>query len=293
MRRRVPGICLALLLFLPGTVHRQAAADAPAGADAGIAAFIEAARDAQIVVLGEIHDNPEHHRNQAEIVRALAPAALVFEMIPQELEDAANELRAEGASRDEIGAALDWDVRGWPDFDLYAPILEAAPQARIFGAEQQREAIGRAMEEGAAAAFGPDAPKYGLDRALDPAEQSLREKMMQASHCNALPEDMLAGMVEVQRLRDASLADAALWARTMTGAEGPVVVITGSGHADRVRGMPAKVAMAEPDVPLIVLGQLEGAGDADRDGSFDMVILAPPAERDDPCAVFRQGGEDG
>lgn len=259
---------------------------------AEVSAFVEAARTAEIVVLGEIHDNPEHHRNQAEIVRALQPAALVFEMIPQELEDAANALRAEDASREEIGVALDWEARGWPDFDLYAPILEAAPEARIFGAEQQRASIGQALEEGAAAAFGPDATKYGLDRDLDAGEQALREAMMQSAHCDALPEEMLPGMVEVQRLRDASLADAALWARMLTGAEGQVVVITGSGHADRERGMPAKVALADPEVPVIVLGQLEGAPEEADGDSFDMVMLAPAPEREDPCAAFldREGG---
>ncbi len=287
MRRCIPILCLALLSAspLPATEGGER--------EARLAAFVEAARSAEIVVLGEIHDNPEHHRNQAEIVRALQPAALVFEMIPQELEDAANALRAEDASREEIEVALDWEARGWPDFDLYAPILEAAPGARIFGAEQQREAIGQAMEEGAAVAFGPDATKYGLDRELDPAEQALREAMMMASHCDALPEEMLPGMVEVQRLRDASLADAALWARTMTGAEGQVVVITGSGHADRERGMPAKVTLADPEVPVIVLGQLEAAPEEADSGSFDMVMLAPPPDRDDPCEAFRTEGEAG
>ena len=48
---------------------------------------IAAARRADIVLLGEIHDNPEHHANQAAIVRALQPAALVFEMFPQASED--------------------------------------------------------------------------------------------------------------------------------------------------------------------------------------------------------------
>ena len=75
--------------------------------------FIERARDADIVVLGEVHDNPIHHQNQAEIVAALQPAALVFEMIQQDAEDEVNELRAAGARREEIAAALDWANSGW------------------------------------------------------------------------------------------------------------------------------------------------------------------------------------
>jgi len=36
---------------------------------------------ARIVFLGEVHDNPHHHRNQARAVAATGPAALVFEML--------------------------------------------------------------------------------------------------------------------------------------------------------------------------------------------------------------------
>jgi len=39
--------------------------------------------DAQVVILGELHDNPHHHENQADAVAALAPTALVFEMLAE------------------------------------------------------------------------------------------------------------------------------------------------------------------------------------------------------------------
>ena len=77
---------------------------------------------------------------------------------------------------------------------------------------------------------------------------------MQA-HCDALPEDMLPGMVAVQRLRDAVLARAVVRAMDDTG--GPVAVITGNGHARRDWGMPAMLARAAPDLDVWVLGQTE------------------------------------
>jgi uncharacterized iron-regulated protein len=244
-----------------------------------VAQFVEAARGADIVILGEIHDNPTHHRNQADIVAALQPAALVLEMIPQAAEDDVNALRADGASREAIAAALDWDASGWPDFGYYAAILEAAPAARIFGAGQPLADVRRAMAEGAASVFGPDAAAYGLDRALPPAEQAAREAEQAAAHCDALAPERLPGMVEAQRFRDAGLADAALWARTMTG--GQVVVIAGSAHADRARGVPAAIAIADPEVRVLSLGQFEQAPEA---GRHDGYLLAPPPPRGDPCA---------
>ena len=45
----------------------------------GVASSAALAQD--VVVVGEVHDNPAHHRVQAEIVREVAPKALVFEML--------------------------------------------------------------------------------------------------------------------------------------------------------------------------------------------------------------------
>ncbi len=260
-------------------------AGALAAEPADLAEVIAAARGADIVVIGEVHDNPGHHANQAEIVAALQPGALVFEMIPQMHEDAVNRLRAAGASRDEIAAALGWEESGWPDFALYAPILEAAPDARIFGGGQPAEEVRRAVTEGAAVVFGPDAASYGLDAPLPEAEQAAREADMLAAHCDAVPVEMLAGLVEAQRLRDAAFADAARWARTITG-NAQVVVITGTGHAHRLRGVPAKLAVAAPALGVFSIGQFEEPPDAETAAAYDAWLLAPPAEREDPCAAF-------
>jgi uncharacterized iron-regulated protein len=255
----------------------------PASAEpTSVADFVAAARSADIVILGEVHDNPAHHRNQAEIVAALQPAALVLEMIPQAAEDDVNALRERGAGRDEIAAALDWAQSGWPDFGFYAGILEAAPDARVFGGGQPIADVRRAAVEGAAGVFGPDAAAYGLDLPLPPEEQAAREAMQAEAHCGKLPPALLPGMVEAQRFRDAGLADAALWARTMTN--GQVVVIAGTGHADRARGVPAALAAADPELRVLTLGQFERAPDDPE--AFDDYLLAPPPPRGDPCAAL-------
>jgi uncharacterized iron-regulated protein len=265
--------------LLPAAVAR---AEAPE-----LDAFIAQARGADVAVLGEVHDNPQHHANQTEVVRALQPSALVFEMIPQAAEDEVNELRAEGADRAALAAALDWEASGWPDFAYYAEIIEAAPEALVFGGGQSDEEILAAVEDGAAAAFGPDAPAYGLDLPLPPEEQARRAAEMAASHCGTMPEAALPGMVEAQRFRDAALADAALWARTIAGAHAPVVVITGSGHADKRWGVPALISIANPDLSVVSLGQSEPAAPQPAAEAYDAVLLAPAPLRDDPCVAFQ------
>ncbi|MFN7223288.1 MAG: ChaN family lipoprotein, partial [Paracoccaceae bacterium] len=42
---------------------------------------LDAVPRADVVVLGEVHDNPEHHMNQARAVFSLSPKAVVWEML--------------------------------------------------------------------------------------------------------------------------------------------------------------------------------------------------------------------
>lgn len=234
--------------------------------------------DADIVVMGELHDVAAHHANQAEWVSRMEPAALVFEMLSPALAEVA------GASRgaDDLGALLEWEARGWPDFAMYAPIFDAAGAAAIYGAEVASDDLSRAVADGAAAVLGDDATRYGVDLPLPLEEQDDREALQDDAHCNALPPEMLAGMVEAQRLRDAVLARAAVQALEETG--GPVAVITGNGHARRDWGVPLHIGFAAPEASVISIGQLV----ADEPGApYDAVVLtADRTDRGDPCDAF-------
>ncbi|MGY3438966.1 MULTISPECIES: ChaN family lipoprotein [unclassified Marinovum] len=234
-----------------------------------------------VVVLGEVHDNPGHHQEQARRVETLEPKALVFEMLtPEQAAKAVPEIREDAAA---LGAALGWADSGWPDFALYHPIFAAAPQAQIFGAAIPRATARAAMQSGAGAVFGAEAARFGLNDALPPDTQTAREALQMAAHCDALPEAMLPQMVEIQRLRDAALARAVLAAMAQTG--GPVAVITGNGHARKDWGVPQVLAKVAPDLRVFVLGQ--GEEGTPPEGGFDEVVFAPVPLRDDPCAVFR------
>ncbi|MFN3721545.1 MAG: ChaN family lipoprotein [Paracoccaceae bacterium] len=232
---------------------------------------------AEVVILGEIHDNPEHHMNQARAVFSLAPRAVVWEQLSAE---AAKQVPSDLRNMDILGRALGWDQSGWPDFSMYYPIFVAAREARHYGAEVPRALARRSVTEGALSVM-PDGP--GLDRDLPDAEQSAREAEQMAAHCDALPADLLPGMVQAQRLRDAYLAQSVLQALEEVGP--PVAVITGSGHARKDWGVPAVLDMAAPDVSVLSVGQMEGM--APDDPPFDVWLVTAPVERDDPCAAFR------
>ncbi|QYX57639.1 ChaN family lipoprotein [Roseovarius sp. SCSIO 43702] len=240
------------------------------------------ARAQNVFVLGEIHDNPHHHAEQAARVARIAPAALVFEMLTEA--QAARVTPELIADPDTMAEALGWDRSGWPDFALYHPIFAAAPGAAIHGAALPRADARRVVAEGAAAVLHADAARFGLLEPLDPAQQARREALQRDAHCGALPEEMLPAMVLVQRARDAVLARAALDAFEATG--GPVVVITGNGHARKDWGMPAALARVAPALDVHALGQAE-RGQVPP-GPFDEIVSHEGVARPDPCDAFRQ-----
>ncbi|MCF8509978.1 MAG: ChaN family lipoprotein [Rhodobacteraceae bacterium] len=265
----------ALALFLALASPATAAEIAPEALDA-MATF----RGAQVVILGEIHDNPIHHGHQARAVAALQPKALVFEMLPEGVV-----MPASHDGSDDLAKALGWNTSGWPEFSMYYPIFAAAPAARIYGAEVSRNTARRAFEQGVAAVFGADAAEYGLTERLPSDDQTAREAEQALAHCNALPPTLLPGMVDVQRLRDAALARAVVQALADTG--GPVAVITGTGHARRDQGVPAVLARLAPNLPVLSIGQFEEA--PEPDAPFDLWLVTDPEPREDPCATLSKG----
>lgn len=244
---------------------------------------IDGMAGADVVILGEVHDNPAHHRMQSAIVAQLNPAALVFEMLSGE--QAARVSDDNRRDQEALAAVLGWDQTGWPDFAMYFPIFRAAGNARIYGAGLTRTAAREALETGITGYFGDDASRYGLDRPLDADEQAEREEFQRIAHCGALPDPMLAMMVDVQRLRDATLARVVVTALKDTG--GVVVVITGNGHARKDRGLAVYLDRASPDLTVYALGQSE---EGQIDGVFDRVLDYPAVEREDPCLAFEKQG---
>jgi uncharacterized iron-regulated protein len=265
---------------LHGLLLSCAAADAePIGLDA-LAEM--AATD--IVILGEVHDNPAHHQGQAYIINHLGPRAVVFEMLSSAQAATLNSTSFD--TPEALAEVINWADSGWPDFAIYAPIFAALGKTPVAGAALPKSKVRQAFGEGAATVFGVDAPTFGLDRPLTASELERRMQMQFEAHCQAMPLDMMGGMVEAQRLRDAYFSRVALEA--LKTHKAPIVVIAGNGHARRDWGMPGYIALAASDISVMAIGFVEEPAAVD-DPRFDLTIPTAPATRPDPCDTFKKG----
>ena len=103
----------------------------PVGADLAASARLVAdrARTAEIVYLGELHDNALHHAIQARILEELilggGRPAVAFEMVPETRQASLDAAIRSQASPVEVERQLGWTAQGWPDFAMYWPLFDA------------------------------------------------------------------------------------------------------------------------------------------------------------------------
>src|SRR5207249_5799780 len=90
----------------------------------------------RFVLLGERHDNPDHHVLQAKLLRAMVEAgrrpAVGFEMLATD--DAPAIVRYLARSPKDaagLGDAVNWSRSGWPEWRFYQPIAQVALDASV------------------------------------------------------------------------------------------------------------------------------------------------------------------
>ncbi len=254
---------------------------------------------ADFVLLGEQHDNLDHHRLQAwaieQIIAVGRRPPVAFEMLGPEQEPALRRYLADNPRRVVgLAAAVGWDQSGWPAWPTYEPIFAAA-----LGAGLEIRTANLPLADVRALARQQPLPTasrafYRLDQPLDRATNSAMAEEIRQSHCGQLPEQMVPGMVAVQRARDAAMA------RAMT-TDAPVgaVLVAGAGHVRSDRGVPAQITALAPGRSTFSLGFVEvadGRVDPAAYGEvwgtakppFDAVWFTPRASDADPCADFAE-----
>jgi uncharacterized iron-regulated protein len=254
---------------------------------------------ADAVLLGETHDNPDHHALQAWVVERLTVAgprpAVAFEMIDADQRPALEAyLTAHPGDAAGLGAAVEWNRRGWPDWTLYRPIAAAVLKA---GGPVRPASLPRDLTRKISRAEEPVelAARLGLDQPLATEDAAAMAEDIRASHCNMLPESAVAGMVRTQRARDAEMAS--VLAGLLAAGHRPAVLIAGAGHVRADRAVPPRLAALVPGARVLALAFVEvqpGEDDPAAYGQafgaprlpFSAVWFTPRSARADQCAEF-------
>ncbi len=255
----------------------------------------------QFILLGETHDNADHHRLQTMLLKALAengrrPAIAMeqFDIEHQAAIDAA--MQVSSINADAVADAGKLNRKGW-QWAQYRPIVESAITQKLplRAANLSRADARRVFADG----FTSSPVKFDdavFSTTWNSARNGALKQELVDGHCGQLPDAMVPGMANVQRTRDAIMADSMLSSKS-SGA----VLIAGRGHVRRDRAVPLYLQYALPasQIAVVAFMEVEVGKESPADyidaiardvAPFDYVWFTPRAARADPCAGMSLSG---
>jgi len=230
------------------------------------------------VLVGERHDNPDHHALQLWLLRALAAqrpqGSLLLEMLTPDQQAKVDQVRAgiaAGQAPQDILGALSWQS-GWA-WSLYGPLVQHAlrqPYPLLAANLERREVM---------QIYAKVPQLQGPASTAAPVREALFEQIRQ-SHCNLLPESQLPAMLAVQQQRDRRMAEALL------AAPEPSLLFAGAFHVRRELGVPLHLQDldAAEGVQVLILAEVGSQVSAQ---SADYVWFTPAQPEQDHCAKLR------
>ena len=238
--------------------------------------------DATTAYVGEKHDNPDHHRIEADLIAARLKAkpgsAVVFEMLDEAQAPKLAAL-APADDLDAIRAKLEWPAKGW-DLAVYGPLFQQAlREGRLVAGNIGKARIGQLY--GGGEDLLKDDPRFATVATASPAVRAHLLDSIYEAHCRMQARDSLQPMLAIQLAKDASMAEA-------LRRESPAMLVAGGEHVRGDTGVPTHAGDAKDRVIVQLLEVREGATDAkaylDEAGTADFYWFTPATEARDHCA---------
>lgn len=240
--------------------------------------LVERLARASRVVVGEQHDNPDHHALQLWLSRELAAqrpqGSVLLEMLNPSQQTRVDQVRAETrAGRPPLDAiqALAWQP-GW-DWAMYGALVryQMRQPYPLLAANLDREEIMRIYQQ---------RPALQGQASTAAAVQQRLQRDIRESHCGLLPESQVPAMLAVQQQRDRRMAEALL------AAPRPSLLLAGAFHARKDLGVPLHLADlgAGQGNAVLMLAEVGRQVDASM---ADYVWFTAAQPEQDHCAKLR------
>ena len=236
------------------------------------AARIDPLLPTEVLLIGEQHDAPQHQQIEQQVIALLAARGLLAAVALEMADAGVSTANLKPSSTEQqVKFALKWHDQGWP-WEAYGPAVMTAVRAGVLvlGANLPRAQMQGSMGDGR------------LDGQLPGPALKAQQQLIRIGHCNLLPESQITPMTRVQIAKDISMAN------TLSQAVLPgktVVMLSGSGHADRKLGIPQHLATS---ISSKAVRLLAGKVDAENAEAFDSVWTTPALSEKDYCADFKK-----
>jgi len=263
----------------PGIQEVGAIRDLRTGQSLSPGQLVERLAQAPRVIVGEQHDNPDHHALQLWLLRALAThrpqGSLLLEMLTPDQQprvDAVRRQASTGAWPDDLERALAWQS-GW-DWVLYGPIVR-------FALEQPYPLLAANLQASEIRRIYAQAPTLSGSYSNSAAVKRELLTDIRESHCGLLPDSQMPAMLAVQQQRDRRMAEG------MLAAPAPTLLFAGAFHARKDVGVPLHlIDLGAPDGAVVLMLAQKGVEIAPQ--SADYVWYSAPMPAQDYCAQLRK-----
>lgn len=253
--------------------------DLRSGAQLTPAQLLERLAAAPQVLVGEQHDNPDHHALELWLARGLAArreqGSVLLEMLNPDQQARVRSAQANAANGKPLTQPIEtlaWQ-KGW-DWSLYGPLVTWLVQqpAPLLAANLDRPEI--------MAIYKSQPALSGAKSTAEPVRAALLEDIRE-SHCGLLPESQLPAMLAVQQQRDRRMA------QSIAAAPVPALFIAGGFHVRRDLGVPLHLQDLKAGSSALVL-TLSEVGKPVTSEQSDFVWYTPALPPQDHCAKLRR-----
>ncbi|HVO29590.1 MAG TPA: ChaN family lipoprotein [bacterium] len=258
--------------------------DGRTGERSSFDAMIDDLSGADVVFVGEDHDNPHHHELQKRVLDALAAKkngmGLGMEMLQERSQKVADEFSEGKIDADALASEVDWKrTWGFP-FAMYRPVLEVARAKKValFALNADDEVVHKVSQKGLE---GLTAEERAKVPELDLSSKEYRDFVREAFQGHMkMSEDRFERFFTAQVIWDETMAS-----HTADAAKNrPMMVMAGTGHLLRRMGIPSRVERRLPSAKTRVLLPLAaGAKDrpdfkrSAREHEADWIVVTPDA----------------
>lgn len=267
----------ALLVTLAAAAPEPGSLVDAVGAPVTIERFLDQARAARIILVGEAHSDACDHAAQRRLIEAMARAQLApaigFEMIPVDQAQVVRLFNQRRIRASALDRALDWgQTWGFP-YPLYRPLFEAAerfdlPIVALNVPHMAAFLVGRHGADP-----GTLRPRASAPEPFLPASPAQREELEEhfSAHQGFGASRDFESFEKVQAMWDSKMAQEAV--RAARGLGRRVVVIAGAGHVEPL-GIPFRIGKMAPELPLLVVQPWRG-GEPLGEGGADLGFYCP------------------
>lgn len=239
-------------------------------------ALIAALAKTSRLIVGEQHDNRDHHELQLWLLQSLGDrrpqGSLLLEMLTPDQQPRVDEVRLAATPPKDLPGSLTWQS-GW-EWDMYGPIVR-------FALTQPYPLLAANLDEPEVRAIYANPPMLSGSRSNESSVRDELLKQVSDSHCGLLPASQMPAMLAVQQQRDRRMAERLL------AAPEPSVLFAGAFHARKDVGVPIHLLdLGAPEAPTVLMLAQQGSEVTSQ--MADFVWYTPKMPTPDYCEQMRK-----